>query len=220
MATRQILDGLARAYTDRTGQPVGITSIGGVDAARRVAAGEAFDCVVLAGPAIDALRAAGHVVDDSVVPLLRSGMAVAVRHGTPHPPLATEADLKAAVLAAQRIGYSTGPSGTHLLQLFERWGIADLAGPRAIQAPPGTPVAQLIARGDDDLGFQQASELTGIDGVDVVGPLPAAVQAETVFTGAVCTASRQPQAARDLLAFLGSAAAEPYAVRFGMIRSQ
>ena len=124
MATRALLAELARAYEQRSGWAVAIESVGGVDAARRVQDGEAFDVVVLASDALAKLVDAGRVMAGSVVDLVHSGVAVAVKAGAPRPDLSSEASVKAAVLAARSIGYSTGPSGTALLKLFERWGIA------------------------------------------------------------------------------------------------
>ncbi len=216
MATRQVLAELGAAYTARTGDTVAIESVGGVDAARRVQAGEAFDLVVLASNAVDALQAAGRVAPGSKVDLVHSGVAVAVRAGAPLPDIATEAALRQAVRAARSISYSTGPSGVHLAGMFQRWGIADEIAPRIVQAPPGVPVGTLVARGEVELGFQQLSELMHLPGITVVGPLPPEVQVLTTFSGAVCTTATQPEAARRLLAFLASSEADDTKRRHGM----
>ena len=216
MATRQVLGELARAWEQRSGHKVAIESVGGVDAARRVAAGEAFDVVILASDAIDKLVAAGHAVAGSRVDLVDSGVAVAVRAGSPRPDISSEAALKHAVLAAPTVGYSTGPSGVALVKLFERWGIAqDLQG-RLVQAPPGVPVGALVARGEVALGFQQLSELIHLEGIDVIGPMPAAVEINTTFSGAVCSASQQGAIVRELLAFMASPEAAEAKRRNGM----
>ena len=134
-------------------------------------------------------------------------LAVAVPAGAVQPDIGTEAAVRNAVLAAQSIGYSTGPSGTHLARLFERWGIAATIAPRIVQAPPGVPVGTLIARGEVELGFQQSSELMHLGGIDVIGVLPPEIQVTTIFSAAICTigtASAQREAARALLAFLAS----------------
>jgi molybdate transport system substrate-binding protein len=165
MATRQVLGELAQAWQARSGQAVRIESIGGVDAAKRVAAGEPFDVVVLAADAIDKLVAGGHAVAGSRVDLVDSGVAVAVRAGAPRPDISSEEALKRAVLAAPTVGYSTGPSGVALVKLFERWGIAQELQGRLVQATPGVPVGSLVARGEVALGFQQLSELIHLDGI-------------------------------------------------------
>ncbi|MBR8140245.1 substrate-binding domain-containing protein [Burkholderia cenocepacia] len=204
MATRPVLARLAAAYERDTGARVAITSVGGVDAARRVRDGEPFDVVVLASDAIERLAADGHVEPGSRVDVARSGIAVAVASGARRPDIGTEAALRDAILGAGRIGYSTGPSGTHLTRLFSRWGIADAIAPRIVQAPPGVPVGALIAAGDVELGFQQTSELMHVPGVAIVGALPDAVQAVTVFAAAVCAVAHDRVAAARFLAYLAS----------------
>src|SRR5262245_25560537 len=121
MATRLLLAELASAYERKAGVRVRIESVGGVDAAKRVAAGEAFDVVFLASDAIDKLVASGHAVAGSRVDLVHSGVAVAVRQGAPELDIADEAAVRAAALAAPSLSYSTGPSGVALAKLFERW---------------------------------------------------------------------------------------------------
>lgn len=216
MATRALLGELARDYEKRSGVAVAIESVGGVDAARRVAEGEAFDVVVLASDAIAKLSGTGRVLADSVVDLVHSGVAVAVKAGAARPDLSTEDSVKAAVLAALSIGYSTGPSGTALLKLFERWGLLPQLEGRLVQARAGVPVGSLVANGEVALGFQQRSELIHLQGIDLVGDLPAAIAIDTVFSAAVCTASAQPEAAHALLVFFASAETAEAKRRQGM----
>lgn len=212
MATRALLAELVASYA----QPVAVESVGGVDAAKRVMAGEAFDVVVLASDAIDKLIAAGRVLAGSKADLVRSGVAVAVKAGAARPDITSEQAVKRAVLAAPTLGYSTGPSGVQLASLFERWGIAQEIAPRIVTAPPGVPVGTLVARGEVALGFQQLSELMSLEGIDVLGPLPPAIQITTTFSAGVCTASTQPDAARALLTFLASPSTAQTKQRHGM----
>jgi len=216
MATKIVLAVLARAYEARSGGTVAIQSVGGVDAARRVRAGEPFDVVVLARDAIEQLSAGDHLVAGSEVDLMRSGVAVAVRAGGPRPDIGSEDAVKDAVLAARTIGISTGPSGVALGRLLERWGIAEQIRDRIVTPPPGVPVGRLVARGEVALGFQQQSELAYLEGITVLGPLPPAIQIVTTFSAAVGAHSRRPVAARALLAFMASPAAAETKRRHGM----
>jgi len=216
IATRNVLLELGDAYGRQSGQRVTVESVGGVDAARRVQAGEAFDFVVLATDAIDKLTSSGRVDADSRINLARSGVAVAVKAGAPRPDISNESAVRQAVLAARSIGYSTGPSGVYLARLFERWGIAEAIAPRLVQAPPGVPVGSLIARGEVELGFQQLSELVHLAGINLIGALPPEIQLITAFTAAVCTASPRPRRAEALLSFLASREADAAKHRHGM----
>ena len=216
MATRQVLADLVAAYQQQSDVVVTIESVGGVDAARRVQAGESFDFVVLASDAIDKLITSGHIDAHSKTDLVHSGVAVAVRAGAAHPDISTEDALRQAVQSAHSLSYSTGPSGVALARLFERWGIADEIKSRIVQAPPGVPVGALVARGDVELGFQQLSELIHIEGIDLLGPLPAAVQITTTFTAGLCPGSSQAAAVRGLLDFMASPAAAEAKQRQGM----
>ena len=207
MATRQVLAELVAQFQRASAQEVSSESVGGVDAAKRIQAGEAFDVAILAADAIERLTEAGRIVPGSRVDLVRSGVAVAVRAGAPHPDISAEAALKQAVLGARSLGYSTGPSGVQLARLFERWGIADAIKDRIVQASPGVPVGSLVADGKVELGFQQLSELMHLPGIAVLGPLPPSIQIITTFSGGVLVASTQPEAARRMLEFMSSPAA-------------
>ena len=204
MATREVLGELAAAFERRSGRVVAFESVGGVDAAKRVASGETFDVAVLASDAIDKLIGAGRIVAGSKVDLARSGVAVAVRAGAPRLEVGSEEAVRRAVLSSRSVGCSTGPSGVALAGLFERWGIAAEIKDRIVHASPGVPVGALVARGEVELGFQQLSELMHLSGVDVIGPLPPAIQIITTFSAGICANSMQGDAVRSLLDFMTS----------------
>jgi len=217
MATRLLLADLARDYQAQSGLELRLESVGGVDAARRVQAGEAFDAVLLAADAIERLIASGHVRPDSRIDWVRSPVALAVRAGAPQPDVGSEAALRQAVQAARSLGVSTGPSGTALLELFERWGLLEALRPRIITPPPGVPVGSLVASGAVELGFQQLSELLPLPGIALLGTLPPGCAIETVFSAGVCATSAQPDAVRACLQFLASPASADCKRRHGMM---
>lgn len=216
MATRLVLAELVEAFQRHSGMSVAIESVGGVDAAKRVQAGEAFDVVILASDVIDKLIASGHVQAGSKVDLVRSGVAVAVRAAAPKHDISTEDALREAVRGARSISYSTGPSGVALAKLFERWGIAEDIKDRIVTPPPGIPVGTLVASGEVELGFQQLSELMHLEGITLLGPLPPAIQIITTFSAGVCTGTRQVEAVRAMLADMNSPEAAAAKRRQGM----
>jgi molybdate transport system substrate-binding protein len=216
MATRKLLQELAALFETSTPVTVALESVGGVDAAKRVRAGEPFDVVVLARDAIDDLLVAGHLLGEGRVDVVTSPVAVAVRSGAAHPGIGSADEVRQAVLAAPTIGYSTGPSGVQLAKLFDAWGIAPALAGRITVAPPGVPVASLVARGDVALGFQQLSELIGVEGIDVVGTLPPAIAITTTFSGGVASTAGDVERARQLLRFLAEPAVADVKRKHGM----
>jgi molybdate transport system substrate-binding protein len=216
MATRSLLADLTDLYRRETQQCVAIESVGGVEAARRVENGEAFDIVMLASDAMARLADAGHVARSSLLEVVRSSIAVAVKDGAAAPDISSEAGLRDAVLHAKTVGYSTGPSGAHVLRLLGQWGVSGNEGPQVIQAKPGVPVGSLIASGEVEIGFQQLSELMHVEGIALLGTLPSAIASVTVFSAAVASACANPAAAASFLAFITSDKAASFVRRHGM----
>ncbi len=215
MAAREVLAELIKGFTAQTGQPVLAEAAGGVEVAKRIQAGDGADIVVLSDTAIDKLIAAGPLRVGRV-DLVRSGVAIAVRSGANRPDISTEAAVKAAVSAASSISYSTGPSGVYLEKLFQRWEIFAAIEPRIVVPPPGIPVGSLVAAGQAALGFQQLSELLNVVGIEVLGPLPEAIQTITTFSAGVNTRCVQPEVAAQLLSFMCLPAATAVKRRYGM----
>ena len=212
MATRVLLAELAAAWDGNAA----VRSLGGIEAARLMRGGEPVDVVVLAADAMSKLQADGFIVPGSLAAFAVSSMVAAVRTGEPIPALSTADDVKQAILAAKRIGYSTGPSGDHLLRLLDTWSIKQEIGDRLVQAPPGTPVARLLAEGTVELGFQQRREFMHVEGVTIAGPLPPAIAGDTIFTAGVARGAAQPDAARRFMAFMTAPITAPAKRRHGM----
>ncbi|MGH8149358.1 MAG: substrate-binding domain-containing protein [Steroidobacteraceae bacterium] len=216
MATRGVLQELAAQFERAASRPVVAEAAGGVDVAKRVQAGEAVDVVVLARNVIEKLMGEGKLLAGSRVDLVDSGVAVAVRAGAARPDISTEGAVRRAVMAAESVSYSTGPSGVHLEKVFQRWGILAAIRPRIVVPRPGVPVASLVAGGAAALGFQQLSELLNVEGVTVIGPLPPAIQIVTTFSGAISAQCAEPPAARALLDYMASPTALAVKRRHGM----
>jgi molybdate transport system substrate-binding protein len=188
--------------------------------ARRIRGGARADLAVLSASAMDALAGEGFLEAGTVRPLFVSDVVAAVPAVTAEVPLSTEADLRAALLDAGRIAYSTGPSGDALLALIARWDLTDALGGRLVQARPGVPVGSLLADDEADLGFQQRSELWALAGVRVLGPLPGDAAIRSTFSGAVLNRATDVEAAREVVEFLGSMDAEDVVRGAGMEPAQ
>jgi len=170
MATRQILSELASAYQQASGQAVSIESVGGVDAAKRIRAGEPFDLAVLASDALRQLEADRALVAGSIVEIAESPMAMAVRAGAKRPDPLDAAAVRAVLAGAASIGISTGPSGAHVVKLARDWGLESEVGSRIVQAKPGIPVAKLLADGAVELQLA-ALAASGRSGARLAGRL-------------------------------------------------
>ena len=182
----------------------------------RLSRNEPADVVILARPALDALVAQGKVVPGSQVDLVRSSIGFAVRKGAPKPDISTVDALKRTLLAAPSIAYSASASGTYYeTELLKKLGIEDQVKPKSKRIL-SERVGTVVARGDAALGLQQVSELLPIAGIDYIGPLPAEVQRVTVFSAGIATASRQPDAARQLIRHLNSLEAAPTIAKTGL----
>ena len=193
---------LVAQFEKATGHKVRTDFTGTVNVQKRLAAGESFDLIIMAAPAIDEQIKLGRALAGSRVDFAKSGTGVAVRKGAPRPDIGSVEALRRTLLSARSIGYSTGPSGVYMLGVFERLGVADQVKGKLKQTPSGVFVGTLIASGEVEIGFQQISELVHFPGIDYVGPLPGDLQRMTVFSAGVHSGAKQADAARDLVKFL------------------
>ena len=213
-ATEQAYRELVPQFERATGHKVTTIFTGTLDADKRLAAGEAYDLLIMSGPSIDEHLKDGKLVAGSRVDLAKSGVGVGVKAGAPKPDIRTTDALRRTILGAKSIGYSTGPSGLYVLKLFQRLGVADQVKPKLKQTATGVFVGSIIASGEVEIGFQQVSELGQFPGVDFVGPLPADVQEVTVFSGGITRNAKQAEAARAWVRYLtGPEAAQAFTKR-------
>jgi molybdate transport system substrate-binding protein len=173
----------------------------------RLARGEPADVVIMVGYALGDLIKNGKVIPDSRVDLVKSRIAVAVKAGAPKPDISSSDALKHALLAAKSVAYSDSASGVYVSgEMFKKLGIENEMKDKA-RMIPATPVGEIVAKGEAEIGFQQISELKPVAGIDIVGPLPADLQKITVFSAGIATASNEPEAGKALIKFLTSPAA-------------
>ena len=215
-AVKEPLLELVSAFETSSGHRVTMIWGGTEGLAKRVSGGEVVDLIIIAAPNIDQLIVDGKLVPGSRADVAKSGVGVAVRTGLPRPDISSGEAVKRAVLAANSVAYSSGPSGFYLADLFKKMGIADQIKDKVKQPASGVQVGDLVARGEADLGFQQVSELLHVKGIDYLGPLPADIQTITVFSAGLHMAASTPDAAKALVKFLTAPEAGPILKKFGM----
>jgi molybdate transport system substrate-binding protein len=182
----------------------------------RLERGEPADVLILVGYALGDLAKKGKVVEGTSVDLVTSAIGVAVKAGAPKPDISSADAVKRALLAAKSVAYSDSASGVYIsTEMFNKLGIADAMKDKAKKIP-ATPVGEIVAHGDAEIGFQQIAELRPVSGIDIVGPLPDGLQSITVFSAGVATGSKEPDAGKALIKFLASPAARDAIVKSGM----
>src|SRR6202048_240814 len=178
--------------------------------------GEAADVLIMVGYALGDLVKQGKVIADSRVDLVKSPIGIAVKSGAPKPDISSADTVKRALLAAKSIAYSDSASGVYVsTEMFEKLGIADAMKDKAKKIP-ATPVGEIVAHGDAEIGLQQISELKPVQGIDIVGSLPDDLQKITVFSAGIATVSKEPAAGKALIKFLASPTASAVIVRSGL----
>jgi len=183
---------------------------------QRLARGEPIDIVIMVGYALHGLVQQGKVLADSRMALARSGIGVVVKDGAPKPDISSVEALRQALLNAKSIAYSDSASGVYIQnEMFKRLGIAEQMAGKA-RMIPAEPVRAVVARGEAEIGFQQISELKPIHGITLAGPLPAELHKYTVFSAGIVAGSKETDAARALIRFLGSVEAAPVVADIGM----
>jgi molybdate transport system substrate-binding protein len=182
----------------------------------RLERGEPADVLIMVGYALGDLIKNGKAVADSRVDLVKSPIAIAVKSGAAKPDIGTSDAVKRALLAAKSVAYSDSASGVYVsTEMFEKLGITEAMKDKAKKIP-ATPVGEIVARGEAELGLQQLSELKAVSGIDIVGPLPADLQKITIFSAGIAAVSKEPEAGKALIKFLASPAAHDALVKSGL----
>jgi molybdate transport system substrate-binding protein len=184
---------------------------------KEIDGGAQCDLAILTVEAIDDLIKRGLVIAGSRSDVASSGIGIAVRKGAAKPDIGTPEALKRALLAAKSVAHSkSGMSGLYFPTVLQRLGIADAMKGKMVIPQTPTPIGEVVARGDAELGIQQISELMPVAGIDIVGPLPGDLQKISVFSAGVFVAAKHPAEAAKLIAYLASPELAPILARKGL----
>jgi molybdate transport system substrate-binding protein len=202
--TKVMVAELAPQFEKATGfKPVVVADVAAV-MKRRIEGGEPFDLAVLVNFQTDALIKSGQLLADSRADLMKSGIGVAVKRGAPKPDISTVAAFKKTLLAAKSITYlKEGASTIHLKKIFTQLGLTEALAGKTVQ-PATESVSEAVAAGDVELGIIVIPNILSVPGAELVGPLPAEINAYVMFTAAVSAKSPNQDAARALIKLLKS----------------
>ena len=204
-AVRELCSQFARA----TGNTVDAVFAVNTEVIKRGEAGEAFDVAVGNPPTIERLIQSGKVVPGSRADIGSAGLAVAVKSGTPKPDISSVDAFKKTLLAAKAVAFpGEGVSGLYFVSLLDRIGItAEMQSKLKPMAAEDT--VEVVARGEADMVVVVATRITGVAGVDVVGPIPEQLQTKIGFAAGLSASAKEPDAAKALIRYLSSPQAAP-----------
>ena len=205
VALSATLDDLKPKFESATGHTVTIVYSVIADLKKRIQDGETADVILLSRAALDDLQGQGKAASGSIVNVASSSVSVAARAGTPKPDIGTRDALKRTLLASKSVVYADpakgGASGVHFAKMLERLGIADEMKAKTILVP-GAQAAEVVSKGDAELGVAMASEIVPVAGAQLVGPLPEDLGMSLVFSAGIGPTSRDPAAASALIRFI------------------
>jgi molybdate transport system substrate-binding protein len=218
-AMREVLIALTPALERAAGRRIAVAYTTSGGHAKRIAAGEVADLLMVAQPDVDGLMRQGKLVPGSSVVVARSNIGVGVRKGAPKPDISTPDALKRALLAARTVAYTDpaagGASGAYFETVLRQMGIFDQVQPRLAAGGPNGLVGTLVVNGEAEIGVQQIPELIA-SGVELLGPLPGELARATAYVAAIPINAPQPQVSKALLAVLTSPAAATAVRAHGM----
>jgi molybdate transport system substrate-binding protein len=205
-STLTVLDVLIPAYEKATGNKVSVIADSAKGMVAKIRAGESGDAIVLGTGAVRELAEAGIVVPDSQRAFARAIVGVGVRKGTPHPDISSVDAFRASLLAAKSIAHTVhGASGMYIPTLLEKLGIAEQMKAKTVTRPGGY-IGTVVVAGEAEVALQQIPELMAVPGLEVVGPVPDAVQKTFETSAGLFAASKNLAAAQAMLDFFSAPA--------------
>jgi molybdate transport system substrate-binding protein len=213
VALSSALDELKPAFEHASGNKLAITYSLIADLRKRILeGGESADVIMLSRPVMDELAKANKLMPDTLVNVAGTAVSLAVRAGAPRPDIRTVDAFKNTLLSAKSIVYADpakgGASGVYFARVLERLGIAEQLKAKTILVP-GAQAAEVVAKGEAELGVAQASEIVPVAGAQVLGPLPGEFASVTLFTAGIGAGSKSTDGAKALIHFLTGPDAAP-----------
>lgn len=212
VALTSALDELAPQFERATGNKLTIGYSLIADIRKRILEGESADVIILSRPVLDELQKQDKIAAGTITNIAGTAVSVAARAGAPKPDMSSVDAFKRSLLAAKSIVYADpakgGASGVYFARVLDRLGIAEQMKPKTILVP-GAQAAEVVAKGEAELGVAQASEIVPVAGAQLVGPLPGEYASVTVFSAGVGAGTKAPEAAKSLIQFLTGPTAAP-----------
>jgi molybdate transport system substrate-binding protein len=212
VALTSALDELTPMF-ERTGSNKVSTVYGlAADLRKRILDGETADVVILTGPAMDDLQKQGKLVPGSLATIGGTEVSVAIRTGATKPDIDSVNAFKTTLLSAKSIVYADpakgGASGVYFARVLDRLGLGEQLKAKTILVP-GAQAAEVVAKGEAELGIAQASEIVPVSGAQLAGPLPGELASTTVFAAGIGAGTQSPDGAKALIQFLAGQTAAP-----------
>jgi molybdate transport system substrate-binding protein len=170
--------------------------------AKRLAAGEVYDILIVPPAALEQAVRDGKIVADTRVPVGRVGAGIVVRSAAAAPDVSTVDAMKQALLGADSVVYNTASSGIYLDTLFAKMGVLEQIKPKTTRYPDAGAVMEHVIKGKgNEIGFGPITEIKQYvpKGLKLVGPLPADAQNYTSYDAAVMTGAPAADAAKAVL---------------------
>jgi molybdate transport system substrate-binding protein len=209
VALTSALGELAPQFEHATGNKLTIGYSLIADLRKRILAGETADVIILSPPMMDELQKQDKLAPGAIVNVAGTAVALAVRAGAPKPDISSVDALKRVLLAAKSIVYSKGgASGVYFAHVLDRLGIAEQVKSKTILVP-GAQAADVVAKGEAEIGVASTAEIASVAGAELVGPLPGELGSTTFFSAAIGAGTKVPEEAKSLIRFLTGPTAAP-----------
>jgi molybdate transport system substrate-binding protein len=214
---RAVLDDLLPQFERANGRKLASDFATTASLRQRIESGEPFDVAILTVEAMEDLLKAGRIAPATRTELAQSGIGVGVRKGAPKPDIRSADAMKRTLLNSKSLTYAEdGASRIHIERMLERLGITESMKPKLALTQGSARGLANVAAGQGDLAMTLISEVLPVEGIELVGPLPAEFQSYVRFAAAVGLKAKSPEAGQALIRFLTQASAASTYTAHGM----